>query len=356
MSNSVSFSGLGSGIDFNTIRDAILASRSRSITTLQSKVTDYNGRIEALKLLNTGLAGLNTATEALVNRDLGFGRTTTTSNAATATATATASTAIGTYDLNITRLASNLTQTSRSYASESTAVLAGAATEATFELRKGGSAEGTSITIDATNNTLAGFRDAINAAGAGVRASIVDVTGDGTGNQLVLTSDESGAAGRVELVETTSTGTLADIAISNVNPSDGDFNDLNAVFSINGLQVTRGTNTVSDTINGVTLNLKQTGQTTVSVVAGTDIENRLKTFINQYNAIQDFVKDQYQVDSLGRPRGALAGDSTLRAAQQQLRTALRAVSNDNGGTLNNLADIGVKVVEGGKARTRYCRL
>lgn len=348
MSNGVSFSGLGSGIDFNLIRDAILASRSRSVTLLQSQVKDYGGRIEALKALNTGLAGLTTASQALTNRTLGFGRATTTSDASIAVAQAASSTAVGTYNLNITRLATNLTQVTRSYASKDTAVLAGAATEATFELRKGGAAEGTAITIDSSNNTLAGLRDAINNAGAGVNASIIDVNGDGTGFQIVLSSDETGAAGRVELVETTTTGTGADLSISAVNPSSGDFSELNAVFSINGLQVTRGTNVIDDTISGVTFTIKSVGSTTISVVSGNDIENKLRTFVNQYNAIQDFIKEQYKKDSLGRPTGALAGESTLRSAQRQLRDVLRTVSENNGGSLTSLADIGVKVVEGGR--------
>ena len=348
MGNSIGFSGLGSGIDFDLIRNAIISSRSRSVSLLQNKINDYSGRIDALKTLNTGLAGLISTSEALVNRDLGFERSTTTSDATIATASAEANTAVGTYDLDITRLASNLTQTSRSYASEDDTVLVGASTTATFELRLGGASEGTEITIDENNNTLAGLRDAINAADAGVNATIIDVTGDGTGNQLVLTSEETGSAGRVELVETSATGTEADLAITSVNPVSGDFSELDAQFSINGLDITRGSNVVDDAVSGVTLTLKETGSTTVSVVEGTDIQNRLLNFINQYNKIQDFVEEQYATDDIGRPTGALAGDTTFRSVQQQLRNTLRTVSEDNGGALTTLADIGVNVLEDGR--------
>ena len=348
MGSSIGFSGLGSGIDFDLIRNAIISSRSRSVSLLQNKISDYSGRIDALKALNTGLAGLISTSEALVNRDLGFERSTTTSDATIATASAEANTAVGTYDLDITRLASNLTQTSRSYASEDDTVLAGASTTATFELRLGGASEGTEITIDENNNTLAGLRDAINAADAGVNATIIDVTGDGTGNQLVLTSEETGSAGRVELVETTATGTEADLAITSVNPVSGDFSELDAQFSINGLDITRGTNVINDALSGVTLTLKETGATTVSVVEGTDIQNRLLNFINQYNKIQDFVDEQYATDDIGRPTGALAGETTFRSVQQQLRNTLRTVSENNGGSLTTLADIGVNVLEDGR--------
>ena len=348
MANGVSFSGLGSGIDFNIIRDAIVASRSRSLGLLTSKANNYNNRIGSLRELNTGLAGLITATEGLTNRELGFGRTTNTSNATTATATASASTTIGQYGLDVTRLATNLTQTSRSYASEDTTVLAGAATTATFELRTGGSATGTAITIDNTNNTLAGLRDAINAADAGVTATIVDINGDGNTNQLVLASKETGASGRVELVETTATGTLADINISNVNPSDGNFANLDAEFSVNGLTLTRSTNVVSDAVDGVTFTLKDIGSASISVTASSEIENKLRSFVLSYNAIEGAIDTQFQKDTAGRPTGVLAGDSTLRSVSRQLRDITRIISTDNGGSLTDLTQLGITVLEDGK--------
>ena len=347
MGNNISFSGLGSGIDFNLVRDAIIASRSRSITVLQNKVGTFNQRIEGLKELNVGLAGLISASEALTDRTLGFGRATNTSAAAIATAQSEASTTLGAYDLNITRLASTLTQTSRSYATEDTAVLAGAATTATFELRTGGSAEGTEITIDSTNNTLAGLRDAINAADAGVTATIIDVQGDGSSNQLVLTSDETGSAGRVELFETTATGTLADLNVSTVNPSGGNFADLDAEFSINNLTINRSSNVVSDAINGVTFTLKDIGTATVSVTESSEIENKLKSFIIAYNAAQGFIGAQYQTDATGRPTGVLAGESTTRSVQRQLRDVVRTTSENNGGNLTNLFELGVEIDENG---------
>lgn len=347
MSNGISFSGLGSGIDFDVVRDAIIANRSRPITRLQSKVNLYNARIESLKELNVGLSELLSASEALTNRDLGFGRTTSTTDATIATAQSEASTTVGSYDLNITRIASNLTQTSRSYASTEDAVLAGAATTATFELRKGGSAEGTEITIDSSNNTLEGLRDAINNAEAGVKAVIIDVNGDGTGNQLVLTSDETGSSGRVELVETTATGTDADLNLSSINPPSGNFSDLDAEFSINGLTVTRSSNQITDAIEGITFNLKDVGSVSLSVTPSNEIENRLRSFVNAYNVIQQSVNGQYQTDGSGRPTGVLAGETTLRSVQQQLRQTLRINSDDNGGSLSNLSQLGISVQDDG---------
>ncbi len=344
----INFSGTGSGIDFNTIRDAILAQRSRPISLMQSKVSNYNGRIESFKQLNTALAALTTAADNLTKRDLGAGRSATTGDANVVTAQATSAANLGSYDINVARLASNLTQASRSYASTTAPVLAGGATSATFELRKGGAAEGVSITIDAANNTLAGLRDAINAKNAGVTATIVDVSGSGTTQQLVLTSKETGTAGRVELVETTSTGTLAALDLRSLNPPDGNAARLDAEFSINGLTVTRSSNTITDALAGVTLNLKKTGAASIGVTQSTEIENKLRSFINAYNSVQDFIANQYKPDSSNRPTGLLAGDSNLRGIQQQLRAAVGGLSENNGGALTNLTQIGVTTGDDGK--------
>ena len=348
MASTFSISGVGSGIDFNMIRDAILASRSRPITQLQTKVGVYNSRIDALKQLNTNLASLTSAAQALTNRDLGTGRTASSSDSNVVTATANSTAALGQIDLNVTRLATNLSQASRSFSSINAPVLAGGAASATFELRKGGAATGTAITIDSSNNTLAGLRDAINRANAGVTASIVDLRGDGTEQQLVLNSKETGAAGRIELVETSSTGTAADLNLRSLNPPDGDFAKLDAALTVNNLPITRSTNTVSDAVSGVTLTLKKTGTTSVNVNASTEISDKLRAFVNSYNAIQEFVAGQYKKDGKGRPTGALAGETTLQNAQRQLRESIGTASENNGGTFKSLAEIGITAGEDGK--------
>jgi flagellar hook-associated protein 2 len=348
MANEISFSSVGSGIDFGVIRDAIIAQRSRPVQLLQNRANEYTTRIDSLKQLNTALATLTSAAEGLTNRDLGTGRSVTTSDANVVTATATSAANLGSVEINVNRLATNLTQASRSFTATTAPVLAGGATTATFELRKGGAASGTSITIDANNNTLEDLRDAINNANAGVTASIVDVTGNGTGNQLVLSSKETGASGRVELVETTSTGTLTDLNIRSLNPPDNDFSKLDASLSLNGLTISRSTNSISDAVTGVTFNLKKTGSSTIGVTQSSEIENKLRTFINAYNGIQEVVASQYKKDSRDRPTGILAGDPTLRTVQRELRDSLSAESADNGGTFTSLTEIGITRDNDGK--------
>ena len=353
MAASVSISGLGSGIDFSKLTDSIVATRSRPISLLQSKGADITRRSDAFKQLNAKLATLTEASNALTNKDLGSGRIATSSATDKVTVSAGSTAGTSTLNVTVTRLATSLTQNSRVYATTTTSVLAGAATTATFELRKGGATTGTEITINSANNTLTGLRDAINDAKAGVTATVVDTSGDGTTYKLVLNAGETGAAGRVELVETTATGTGTDIALASLNPPGAttDFTALDASFAINGLPLTRSSNTISNAVEGLTLNLKAAGTATVSVAAATsDIDSSLRIFINAYNDVQDFFAAQYVKGTNGKFSGVLAGDVTARGIQQQLRDAVSGSSTTNGGALDNLTQLGIGRDENGKLK------
>ncbi len=348
-----STSSVGSGIDFGTLTDSIVAARSRPISLLQAKSSSLSRRSDALKQLNAKLAIVTDAAQGLTDQTLGTGRAASSSNTATATVTTTSTAGTGSFSLTVTRLASSLTQASRIYASADTAILAGGATTATFELRKGGASSGTAITIDSTNNTLEGLRDAINESDAGLTATIVDTDGTGTKNKLVLNSAATGTAGRVELVETTATGTGADIALASTNPSGAtvDFSALDAAFSLNGLALSRSSNTVEDVVTGVTLKLTGTGSSTVSVTGDTnDIESKVRTFVNAYNDAQAFINGQYTKDASGGLSGVLVGDQTLLSAQRQLREVIGRKSTNNGGALDNLTQIGIGRDENGKLK------
>lgn len=347
----ITFSGLGSGLDFSKLTEAILSEKSRPLTQLQAKNSEYSKRSDALKAFNSKLLALTSAADALNDKTLGTSRLASSSTATVATVTADSTAVAGSINLSVTRLATSLTQTSRVYTDDSAAVLAGAATTATFELRKGGASSGTAITINSSNNTLTGLRDAINNADAGVNATIVDVDGTGTKFKLALNSTATGAAGRVQLVETTSTGTGADVALTSINPpgATSDFSELDASFSLNGLAVTRSSNTVSDAVGGLTITLKGSGSTSIGVTSKTsDINDKLANFVTAYNDVQSFIAGQYTKDAGGRPSGLLAGDPTLRQVQRQVSDAIGLNSTSNGGVFKNLAEIGIKRDNNGK--------
>lgn len=352
MASLVNFSGIGSNIDFDMIRDAIISDKMRPVTLLQAKSTTFTNKASALRQLNSLLTNLTAATQGLTDTDLGTGRSAISSSDSILGASATSTATMGTFNISVSRLATSLTQASTSIPSTTAPILAGGATTATFELRLGGAGSGEAITIDSSNNSLAGLRDAINNANAGVTATIVDLSGTGTDNQLVLTSNATGTAGRVELVETTATGTAAALDLRSINPpgATNDFSALNAQLSINGLTISRSSNNISDAVTGVTLNLRQTGNASITIGQSSDISTKLQQFVGAYNSVEAFMSSQYTADSTGRPTGILAGDPTLRLVQNQMREAMNAISSTNGGSFTRLTDIGFGRDENGKLK------
>ncbi|HNJ41229.1 MAG TPA: flagellar filament capping protein FliD [Acidobacteriota bacterium] len=339
MSGITNLSGVGSGIDFGVITDSLVAIRSRPITQLSSTQSGYRGRADVLKQLNTRLITLKEAIGGLTDRTLSTGRFTASSTPTVTTATAATTASLGTVQVEVLRLASQFSQATAGFPTTETAILANGATTATFELRKGGATTGTPLTITTANNSLAGLRDAINSAKAGVSASIVDVAGNGTQNQLVLTSTETGAAGSVELVETTSTGTGTALNLRSVGLAGA---NLDASLKINGLEISRPGNTISDALTGVSLSLKSTGTTTISITSNTStLKSKIENFVTAYNAAQDLMNDQYKPDSKGRASGILAGNPTLRQVQYELRNLLQTNATGNGGNLTGLSQIGL---------------
>ncbi len=345
MPNAVSFSGLGSGIDFSQITESIINQRSRPIQLLQSRRADFSSRIDAFKNMNAKLIAFREAARALADNAIGAERTAASSNAAIVNASASASAPAVTTKIEITRLASAFSQASDTYASANTPALG---TGATFELRLNDAAFGNGITIDATNNSLNGLRDAINREGAGkVSASVVDLNGDGTQFQLVLTSAETGARNRVELRQNSG----SPVVLRTLNPPEtpADYATLDAAFTINNLSLTRPTNNINDVVAGLTLDLKATGTATIGVAADSaPLKEKIKSFVESYNAIQDLIAAQYASDASGRPGGRLAGDPTLRLVQNQLRDAIGASATANGGAFSNLTDIGITRDKTGK--------
>lgn len=342
MASGITINGLGGGIDFSQIADAIIAERTRPVALLQQQGATISNRMGALKQLNGLLITLKKAASDLTDRDLGTGHSALSNDSSIVSSSATSEASNGTINVQVTRTASTLVQASKSFPDETDEILPEGVTEATFVLRKGGATSGgTPFTIKAENNSLEGLRDAINEADAGVTASIVDVTGKGD-HQLVLTSKETGSAGRVELVETSNTSTLADLSLRRLDATNDplDFSTLDASLSINGLAITRSTNKIEDAVTGITLTLKKAGSATVSVTSSSDITSKLQAFQTAYNNVQDFISSQYTADSSGKPTGVLAGDSTLRSVQQQLRSALAGASTTNGGALQHLSELG----------------
>ena len=128
-----------------------------------------------------------------------------------------------------------------------------------------------------------------------------------------------------------------------------------AILTVNGINIERDSNQISDVMDGVTLDLKEVTSQAIKVEIADDLgktETAVKDFIDQYNSTMSFISDQLSVGDPSQENnetGALAGDSSLIRLQSQLRSLLtNTVDNGNAGA-NTVKSIGIEVDRDGVA-------
>ena len=352
--------GVGSGLlTSELVEDIIAAEREATDLRLDAKRAEFEARISAFGALRSAVdqvvstsGAISTADEFLVNNAVSSNEA-----AVTATVDGTATPALHTVEVLATARAHTLT--SQRYDAVDAVV-----GEGTIDVRFGTTtfvagnydsfsenAERASaqIVIDSSNNTLTGVRDAINAAGSGVVASIVD---DGQGFVLVLTSDQTGEANSMELTVTESGDPgLSALAFNATANTPGtnltqtvDADDTIAV--IDGITVTRETNTITNVIDGVTFNVignNAGAPATVTVNQDVNaIRGQVDAFISAFNELQSLTSELTDFDEDAGSGALLIGDSTVRNLLAQVRRFLsRTVEQVDSNSLRALVDVGI---------------
>jgi flagellar hook-associated protein 2 len=319
--------GLGAGIDVSALVQASLAPQQAELAVLQGDQTTITNQQTALNNFNNDIQTLQNAVFALTDP---AGQLTdvdaTSSNSAVLTASATAGTPSGSHTITVTSLASTSSAYSNAVATSSTPIATGTLTIQV------GTNTAVPITIDNTNNTLAGLAQTINnAANIGVTASVIS---DANGARLALVSNTSGAPGNLTI--TPSSGVVGfNTGVTGANAS----------LNVDGIPISSTTNTVSSAIPGVTLSLTGiTGGVPVSVTTGPDVtqqESAVNSFVSAYNTVIGDINTQSTIGSNGQP-GPLGSDSTLALTQGELLSAV-AFSTTGNGNVNNISDLGISV-------------
>lgn len=217
-----------------------------------------------------------------------------------------------------------------------------------------------SITIDSTNNSLQGIRDAINAAKMGVTATIVN-DGSGTPYRLALSSDNNGTSNSIKITasgDATVSGLLAHDPAGTQNLSET-VTAQNANFKVNGVSVSKASNSVSDVIQGITLNLSKvtTSPATLTVARDTAaISSSISGFVKAYNDLAGTLKNVSAYDAASKTGAILQGDSTVRSLQAQLRSMLSTAVTGTSGALTTLSDVGVAFQKDGTLALNQTKL
>ncbi len=346
----ISTLGIGSGLDLSTILDNLSTAEKASLTPISNQQTAYTAKLSAYGTLSSALTTFQSANTALNSADL-FTATSAASSTTAFSATTSGSTIAGKYNISVTQLAQAQTLTSGVQTSNTTALGSSDASR-TLSIKL---ADGTSkdITLTSDQTSLTGMRDAINSANAGVSASIIK-TGDGA-YRLSLTASKTGEANAVSSVTVTGDDTLQGIVGFDSTKTDAD-NPLDvsvaaqdAELTVNNVAITSSTNTISDALEGITLNLNDvtSGNQTLTITqdtskASTAISNFVdayNTLLDQFTSLTKYTAVDVGSDTQDSSNGALVGDSTLRGIQTQIKSLLTNTASSS--TYKTLAQIGI---------------
>ncbi len=323
-------------VDWSALIQAEVAAKLEQATTIETKITANEAKISAYQALQTDLSSLASSLESLATSvSNSYATNVFATRAATISATGDVSAssalsmtvnngaATGDHTLTISQIATAEKVIGASQSDETTAL----GYSGTFSLGLSGGSSA-SITVN-SSMSLQDVVDAINAqtSTTNVEASIVQVSSGSY--EMVLTATNDNA----DITYSSSSGD--DILNKlGVTGSSGSFTDVlqqaqPAEFSLDGISMTRDTNTISDVLSGVTFDLLQAtpSGTTLNISIGTDasqIESALQTFVTDYNTFRDAVIAQQAQNSDGTAASSavLFGDSTMRDIMTQIEQVL----------------------------------
>ncbi len=321
-------------LDVNTLVAQLMTVENKPLTALQSQVSQVNAQISAYGTLNSALSTYQTAMNKLGQLSSFQVNSATSSDNTVLTDTASSTAATGTNTVQVVSVAVQSAMVSTT-SFTSTATLASGLTT-TINVGS------TAFTVNIGGMTLAQAAAAINSASnnAGVPATVSNVN---SGYKLLLTANNTGSTSFLSVsyngTDPFSFTSLNTDANGVALPASG----LDAQMILNGnssLTRTSSSNTVSDLIGGVTLNLLKPGTVTVNVANNTSaVTSNVQSFVDAYNALQTTLN--------GLNKGtALNGDNDLLSIQSNITNVLNTPSSGTG-AYSYLAQIGVTLQKDG---------
>lgn len=364
----ISSIGLGSGMDVEKMVSQLVALEQKPIQALQTKASAITTKVSAFSQLKSQIANLQTQVGKLTSAETWQGRVLSSANASVVSGTATSKAAFGTFDVKVSQLASG-------QAVGSSLVPTGTDTELgqgklTISLGEWVRAEGddgeeaikplvlktnqvgdkpasVSIDIGPDDNTLAKVAAKINAANAGVTATVLR---DHTGERLSLQSNTTGgnAAFSVAVQEDAAKPGLKRFEFLAPDSTGGMARSQPAqdtLATINGIAMASRTNTFAEMAEGVSLTVSQKteGDASVRITIKGDTataKSALTNLVESYNALSSAMTTMTAYNETDKTAGSLQGDSTAINLQNALRRLLSS-SSAAGGAFGTLSQIGL---------------
>lgn len=365
----ISSPGIGSNLDVNGIVTKLMSVEQQPVTLLNKKEASYQAKLSAYGGLQSAVSSFQSALQGLSDVTKFQSTKASPADSTVVTASSSSISTAGSYTIDVTTLAQSQKLVAAGQTSITAAIGGGGATTLTFDfgtVSGGAFAAGAytgagfasngagikTVTIDSSNNSLSGIKDAINNAKIGVTASIVN-DGGASPYRLVLSSDTLGKSNSIKLSVSGDAALSGLLAHDPANDTGQSLSESvtaqNAVFSVNGVAISKTSNSVSDVIQGVTFNLlKAASSTTLSVSQDTaSVTTSVNALATAYNSLNKTIADLTAYDPKTKVAGPLLGDSTVRTVQTQIRRMLSTPLAHPSGSFSSLGQIGVSFQKDG---------
>lgn len=371
---SITSIGIGSGLDVNSIITQLMKVESQPLTLLQQRKSDLDTQVSAIGQLQSLTGAMRDAAQKLTSVSLWKSTVASSANESAVKVTTDGSTPTGAYSVQVDSLAARQTLASRTFAASTDTLSAGTLTielgsytgePAPTGFTPKAGATPVTVTIGAGETSLESVRDKINAAAAGVTATIVK---DASGARLALRSSATGAENgfRISAAETADDGVAADglsalafdAAAGGTSSMSRTESAANAKAVVNGIAVESASNVLDGVSDGMTLTLLSETVAPVNVDVADDAEG-VKTavgaFVKAFNDLASYVRNQTKYDPDTKKGGPMQGDQTLLGLQSALRGVINQGSTASS-QYERLADIGITMQSDGTLSVDDTRL
>jgi len=325
--------GAGSGIDTKAIVDSLVeAEKAPAKDSIDRGKERAELQVSAFGLVKSSLLALKGAFDQL--KDLSDLKAFSVTNPSTSLSlTATSAADSGTHRIQVTQLADRDSWSSGGFAASDTSLNSGSDITLTLSPR-GSSSTVTQTTVTVSDPTPTAIVTAINSADLGVSAQLVN-TGEGDFPYVIALTGEVGlenafsmTSDSVDVSFTTSLSTAAD-----------------ATLDVNGISVTRSSNTISDVITGVTMNLSavMADEAIITVQQDTSTAKAaIENLVTIYNDVNTIMKSlNFGEDADDELVGSLSGDTIFRSIFNTVKGMVTGISSTPSGDINYFADFGV---------------
>lgn len=359
MAAAISSAGIGSGLKVDDIITSLMAIEKKPLTALQTQAAVLDSKISAFGTLTSQLAALSDAVDKLK-----LPATWNAKSVVSSTPTAVGA-AVSGDSAQATSFSVAVSQLARAQSVASSPVATGSGFGAgTLSIQLGSWATGSAsaftagstaaVSVDVVEgDSLATIAAKINDAGAGVTATVLK---DLSGERLLIRSSDTGAANGFRIQSTDdAAATGASLGALAFDPAAGATGmaanaaqyGLNAQATINGIPIDSASNTLVDTVPGLTLTLSQITTAPVEVAVGNDTTKQtdaINAFVKAYNAMNQLINAATKYDATAKSGALLQGDATTTGLQTAMRSMIGAISG-GGSALQRLSDLGVSIAK-----------